>query len=132
MLHVHIDGCILICRGKTYELEAIVSPEDYEWAIEQGNWFVTHGARLEKRIGPMKTGYACRSIPSDPKRGLMWLHKEVLLRSVGEPPTPLHTIGDHRNGNRLDCRRGNLRWATPKMNANNLFGFASRQLELDI
>lgn len=34
------------------------------------------------------------------------------------------------NGNPLDCRRGNLRWATSQMNARNINGIAARQLEL--
>lgn len=119
---------ILICRGQNYALECKLSPQDYDWAVEQGNWFVTHGARIEDRSGPVKSGYAVRSGPD----GLIWLHKEVLIRDFRLPPSARHTIGDHWNGNRLDDRRGNLRWATHQMNARNIFGFASRQMELSL
>lgn len=113
----------LICRGKNYELEVLLSAEDYEFAIQRGNWFVTHASpgRVGKR-------YAVRS----EKGVLLFLHKIILERSGILPPSPAHIIGDHRNGDSLDNRRGNLRWATHQMNARNLFGFADRQMELAI
>lgn len=110
----------MICRGKEYELAALLSPEDLDWALARGNWFVTHANS--------KPGYAVRS---EEKR-LLWLHKEVLTRAGVIPPSSAHTIGDHINGVRLDCRRRNLRWATPKINANNIYGFAFKQMELSL
>lgn len=112
----------LLCRGKSYEIEVLVSPEDYEFAASRGNWFVTHGARDDGKR------YAVRS----EKGVLVFLHKVVLLRSGLAQPAPLYSIGDHRNGDSLDNRRGNLRWATPAMNSRNRFGIAVRQLELSL
>jgi hypothetical protein len=113
----------LMCIGKTYEIEVLLSPEDYDWAVRQGNWFITS----DKTTGDHK-GYACRHLGS----GFMWLHKEVLKRDFQLPPTPRHTIGDHGNGNRRDNRRRNLRWATHQMNARNTHGFIHQQIEFDL
>jgi hypothetical protein len=110
----------LRCVGKTYEIDVLLSPEDYEWAISRGNWFITHGAN------PAAKRYAVRS--EDGR--LIWLHIEVLKRSFKLPPSSLHVIGDHWNGDSFDNRRPNLRWATHGMNARNIYGFASRQGEL--
>ena len=118
---------ILIATGKDYAHEVLLDEVDYAWAVAQGNWFVTHG-KHDKR----SSGYAVRSVRLDTgKWGLMWLHKEVLRRAKGEPPTCRHTIGDHRNGNRLDNTRLNLRWATHQMNARNVHGFVTKQMEID-
>lgn len=112
----------LVCRGKGYEIPVLVSPEDYEWAMSRGNWFITHGK------DPTAKRYAVRSEGG----ALIFLHKAVLIRSFKLPPTPAHTIGDHWNGNSFDNTRGNLRWATHQMNAKNIFGFSHKQMELEI
>ncbi len=113
-------GAILLCQGKDYCIPVRLSEEDYEWAASQGNWFVTHGATD-------KPGYAVRSV----KGRLIFLHKEVLRRAFVLPPSPLHTIGDHMNGDRFDNQRNNLRWATAGMNARNRFGFVTQQMEFN-
>lgn len=111
----------LLCVGRDYEFKVKLDDDDYEWAASRGNWFVTHGATE-------KYGYAVRS---ENKR-LLFLHKEVLRRSFKLPETEFHTIGDHKNGDRLDNTRDNLRWATPGMNARNRFGFFHHQYELSL
>lgn len=112
----------LICCGKTYQIETLLSPEDFEWAASRGNWFVTHGNRRDGK------SYVVRSEGGR----LLFLHKAVLLRSGTPQPCPEHRIGDHRDGNSLNNQRHNLRWATPAMNARNRFGFAALQLELPL
>ena len=59
-------------------------------------------------------------------RSPIYLHHVILAR-IGPPPTSAHTVCDHRNGDGLDNRRHNLRWATPSENARNLHYFGGMQ-----
>jgi hypothetical protein len=49
---------------------------------------------------------------------LIRLHRAVMERITGKP-LPAHLDVDHIDGNRLDCRRGNLRVATRAENSRN-------------
>jgi hypothetical protein len=107
-----------------------VSREDYDWLMRRGKWLVTHPGRKAPACG---TGYAYRCAPVvDGKKSLIWMHKVICLRAHGPPPTPLHVIADHRDGDTLDNRRHMLRWATHAMNAKNRFGWAYKQPELPL
>lgn len=59
--------------------------------------------------------YARRQISAFGNRIGLYLHRAVMLR-VAPPPTVRHCV-DHINGNGLDNRRDNLRWATASENA---------------
>lgn len=107
----------------TKGLFGVVDDRDYEWAM-QYKWFCTFSLKNKT-----KKGYAARSKVIDGKKGLIWLHKEVLTRWHGPHPIGQH-IGDHLDGDSLNCRLGNLRWASFQDNARNKFGFLSRQLDL--
>lgn len=94
------------------EIFALVSPEDYAWASQwrwKWCWDRTKRKRYARRT-PRGAGQVSRTV---------WLHKEICERANGAPPTELHTIGDHENGESLDCQRNNLRWATRSMNRRN-------------
>lgn len=72
--------------------------------------------------------YARRSIPipgvtssGRPRYGTEWLHRTVTERAYGPPPSLLH-VSDHLDGNSLNCKRSNLRWATLSQNAKNKYG----------
>lgn len=86
----------------TKGLVAIVDDEDADLA----------GIRWHGR----SNGYAARSVHSKEKRSLIYLHRQVAERALG--PSALHV--DHVNGNRLDNRRANLRWATRSENNRNV------------
>ena len=86
---------IRLTQGKA----AIVDESDFEW-LNQWKWFYHNG------------GYAARSIWENGKNRLLLMHRIIL-----NPPPRMQ--GDHRNGNRLDNRRCNLRICTRSQQAMN-------------
>jgi hypothetical protein len=98
---------------------AVVDAEDYAY-FSQWRWCPTKACRIARRKTYLRRQIGNRTL---------YLHVEIMQR-VEPAPSPAHIIVDHMNGNSLDCRRANLRWATPSQNAKNKFGSYTRQLEL--
>lgn len=124
------DACRLSLSAR-WDLHAIVDRQDHDWA-KRHTWCHTYGSgkyltlpngvRVIERPDHI---YARTTIDGV----TVWLHRLVLARSAG-PPRYVRAMGDHRNGQTLDCRRGNLRWATPRMNARNKPGSLVRRQNL--
>lgn len=78
---------------------------------------VDHGdAHLaSKRWSPHGDGYAVRYAAVNGRQTSILLHREILGLRPGDG-----TQVDHINGNRLDCRRANLRIGTHSLNAQNV------------
>lgn len=95
---------------------ALVDAEDFAW-FSRWRWSpkFSRGGRKCYLFRPAYNG-------GDNLRKSLYLHVEVMKRTGIAQPSPLHTMADHRNGNGLDCRRCNLRWATPSMNRRNING----------
>lgn len=108
-------------------LEALISPEDVRWAA-QWRWGYKWPAGIKASIGRV---YACRQIRISGKKVTLWLHREVCWRANGKPPSERH-MADHWNGDTLDCRRENLRWATASQNAKNRLGQLAREMEMEL
>lgn len=90
---------------------ATVDYVDYHWAI-RWRWHWKWDKRKRKRYAQRRTSIKGRQVT-------LFLHKEVLLR---KQPNGRKPIGDHVNGDSLDCRRDNLNWATrSENNANRAF-----------
>ena len=88
------DECILIplSRGKF----AKVDPEDAERVLAMAPWQCT------------KTGYAIK---------ILWKSRTLLHRFLMDAPDDMQV--DHINGDKLDCRKANLRLATDLQNRHN-------------
>jgi len=117
----------------TGELFVIVDEIDYAWAV-QWRWrpmfSKDRGFSHHKR-----KAYATRSSRIGGRGGrnvTLFLHKLILQRTGVMPPTARHIIGDHLNGNSLDCRRCNLIWETPSGNRENYNGYAAQQIRMAI
>jgi len=93
------------------DIWCLVDAVDYDWIIEH-NW--NHGWHNRT---PWKF-YAKRNIGL--ARSTVYLHREVLLRVDPRDAGAIVGLhGDHINGQSLDNRRANLRWATPQQNRAN-------------
>lgn len=63
-------------------------------------------------------GYAARAVVIDGRKRTLLMHREILGLAFGDPAQ-----GDHRNGDRLDNRRDNLRVADALVNGQNKRSF---------
>lgn len=103
---------------KGHTVFVLLDGADLEWARKwRWHW------RKDKRN---KKFYATRSTWEDGRRKTLYLHVEVLRRSKKKRPTALHRISDHIDGDTLNCRLDNLRWATGEMNGKNRNGKAKK------
>lgn len=103
-------------RAQTW---VVVDYVDYLWAV-QWKW------KLKPARGRRKF-YACRTTTFKNEEGAwrdttLFLHVEIMKRTGIVKPTEAHFITDHRDGDSHNCRRSNLRWATPSMNRLNING----------
>lgn len=116
----------------TGQLFAIVDEIDYAWAVQwRWKWKASKRTKPHHKLKQ----YAVRSAQIGGRGGrhvTLYLHKLVLQRTGKMPPTAAHIIGDHQDGNSLNCRRGNLEWATPKGNRENYNGFFALQLRMAV
>jgi HNH endonuclease len=114
------DEGVRVWLDKGCTVFGLVSACDARWVFRH-MWSLHIDQRgkdyCRRSTGPDSTG----------KRGLYYLHREVLQRAGIKPPSPDHNLVDHINGRGTDNRRSNLRWVTPSENARNLHGIDYRQ-----
>lgn len=103
-----IVPCRVYLDPRDLSIFALVDRVDYQWAV-RWRWTWRFDKRGKKRYAQRNTSVAGR-------RATLFLHKEIVRRARGEPPSPLHVIGDHADGDSLNCQRYNLDWATRSQN----------------
>lgn len=98
---------------------SIVDAIDFPW-VTRWLWSVKY-SRGEKKFylrRNMQTGSGREGRTQHTR----FLRTEIMLRTGIKPPTPEHKLVDHRDGDGMNCRRSNLRWATHSMNVTNARG----------
>lgn len=112
-LHVKIDGDTVflpLSKGKRKRhMFAMIDYDDFE-RVSRHKWYATAGG---------KTFYACATNTNGLPKHHARLHLFIARAMPGEKV-------DHRNGDGLDCRKANLRKATPQQNAFNSFKTEAR------
>lgn len=83
----------------------IVDPIDYEWLMQ---WRWSAHINQKGRIYPARQEGSWRY----DTRMRVYLHRAVLERAVGPPPSVLRYVADHINDDVFDARRKNLQWLT--------------------
>lgn len=104
---------------------AVVDEVDYQWAI-QWRW------NPKRFRGKVYLRRAVNKYAEGVRIGAatLYLHIEIMRRSGVIPLSDQHVLVDHRNGDSLDCRRHNLRWATSSINRINRGGSHAHDLAL--
>lgn len=88
-------------KGKV-KAEVLVSDEDFEY-LSRWKWGLSTG------------GYPKRNIKDGGKRRTLFMHRVIMGLDFGDV-----RVVDHKNGNKLDNRRENLRVASVKQNRENV------------
>lgn len=125
-----LDEVFYISLSDRVDLYCQVDYEDFIWA-RQWKWCHTFGSGARKN-GCQKLYdklYARRAVSTPIGNRSIWLHRQICERYWGPPPSGAY-VADHLDGNSLNNRRCNLRWATLSQNSRNIYGVAWLQYRM--
>lgn len=100
------------------EIYVVVDEIDYRYFSK---WKWNCHKTSQRHWGKKGTKRYARRSQSNGKRYKppIYLHVAIMKRTGEPPPTELHTLVDHEDGDEFNCRRYNLRWVTPSQNSLN-------------
>jgi hypothetical protein len=98
-----------IWLSEKFQIWTLVDLVDFE-RLSQWTWNISWGSRTPWQV------YAKRNV--GPGRATVRMHREIMLGAEAHPAADQLFV-DHINGQTLDNRRANLRWATRRENHAN-------------
>lgn len=114
-------------------MKSIPSAPGY-FATEDGQIFSTRMSRGKEPRAMRQTmgtrGYLVVGIFKDKKAIQRYVHQLILEAFVSAKPSPAHVVR-HIDGDRLNNRLENLRWGTPKENADDRASHGTTQMGED-
>lgn len=99
-----------------YQISSEGIVKSLERFVKQGN-FIRHEKEKIKKIHKNPYGYPCVTLCKDKKSKNFQIHRLLAIAFIPNPDNKPYV--DHINTDRCDYRLENLRWVTPKENANN-------------
>jgi hypothetical protein len=102
-------------RNRRGHVVGVALIDDQDAHLAKKPWYLLRG------------GYAVRTEIKDGKKRMLYLHREVMGMHPGG-----RTVVDHKDRNRLDCRRRNLRVVRQATNSSNRGANRARRLPRNV
>jgi hypothetical protein len=114
----------MLAEAEAHEHHIYGDDREAIWAVVDADDYAYFSAWRWEPISNStgKKFYLRRSVGRGNTSRPLYLHVAIHQRRGITPPSPKHTMVDHIDCDSLNCRKSNLRWATPSMNRLNRHG----------